>query len=402
MFSDCQSFSSMFNRSIKKSSISIRMVLRSLLSMSLMLLAGAFALPLDSAGQEAVMPAMEVASVTVAQENRDEWHTVSFDTAFSTVPVVVMGPPTYGGWDPSTILVRNVTTEGFEFQLREWEYLGGGHSEESLSYIALESGEHDLGGAKVISGRTTVSVGSEEDAVRIDFSVALDAAIVLAQSRVVGSEIACVARAIEVEDDGFSVMVQVEEDLVPATSVSAEVGWVALESGSADFGGMNMLVSRALVSSEWSEVEFTRTATDPMILATMQTVNEPDPASLRMKNLKETGVKLMVEEETSGDAETDHLAEEVGYVLFWEKRDPQLEVGEIEVESLSEGTWLRIDLEKQYEEPVVIVGPPTANSEEPVISSIRNVDSSGFEIRLHSWDYQKYRYHPSIHYVVRK
>lgn len=49
--------------------------------------------------------------------------------------------------------------------------------------------------------------------------------------------------------------------------------------------------------------------------------------------------------------------------------------------------WTRIDFDQPFIDPVIISGPPGNNETDPAITRIRNVTSSGFEIRLQEWEY---------------
>jgi hypothetical protein len=49
----------------------------------------------------------------------------------------------------------------------------------------------------------------------------------------------------------------------------------------------------------------------------MQTFRNSDSAGIRYSELTPTSVKLYIEEESSGDAETESEAEQVGYLALW-------------------------------------------------------------------------------------
>ena len=109
----------------------------------------------------------------------DDWHKVAFRQTY-TNPVVVMGPPSFGGADPVTIRVKNVTASGFEFQLDEWDYLDGSHGFETIGYLVMEAGDHTLDdGTRIQAGK----VGVTHDFVAVSFPSAFAAApVVLAQT----------------------------------------------------------------------------------------------------------------------------------------------------------------------------------------------------------------------------
>ena len=63
--------------------------------------------------------------------------------------------------------------------------------------------------------------------------------------------------------------------------------------------------------------------------------------------------------------------------------------------------WVRVPLTTPFANPVVIAGPPSFSNSEPCVIRLRNVDSTGFDIRLTEWNYQDGA-HPqeSVSYLV--
>ena len=60
-----------------------------------------------------------------------------------------------------------------------------------------------------------------------------------------------------------------------------------------------------------------------------------------------------------------------------------LETGEITVDD----QWQRITFTRSFIDPVVVATPMGLNDAEPAVIRIRNVDATGFDIRLQEWDY---------------
>lgn len=65
------------------------------------------------------------------------WATVSLTKKY-TKPVVIIGGLTHNNSEPVTVRVRNVTTDGFEVRLQEWNYTDGSHPLESVSWMVVE------------------------------------------------------------------------------------------------------------------------------------------------------------------------------------------------------------------------------------------------------------------------
>ena len=59
------------------------------------------------------------------------------------------------------------------------------------------------------------------------------------------------------------------------------------------------------------------------------------------------------------------------------------EIGELVLGS----DWVRVPFTNTFAKPALFVSPPTQNGSQPVLTRIRNLDSTGFEIRLQEWNY---------------
>ena len=75
----------------------------------------------------------------------------------------------------------------------------------------------------------------------------------------------------------------------------------------------------------------------------------------------------------------------------------KLELGEV----LINNEWLRVEYEQNFVDPVVVASPLSRNNADPAIVRIRNVDETGFEIRVQEWDYQNDDHgNESVSYLV--
>ena len=74
-----------------------------------------------------------------------------------------------------------------------------------------------------------------------------------------------------------------------------------------------------------------------------------------------------------------------------------LEFGDIRIDN----RWKRIQFNKRFVDPVVVAGPIGFNGGDPAVVRIRNVDTTGFEIRLQEWDYlDGYHLVETVSYLV--
>jgi len=66
-----------------------------------------------------------------------------------------------------------------------------------------------------------------------------------------------------------------------------------------------------------------------------------------------------------------------------EEAELNLEVGEIGVT----GDWSRVTFSNTFTNPIVIAGPASNNDAEPGVIRLRNIDTTGFDIKFAEWDY---------------
>jgi len=69
--------------------------------------------------------------IEMAQADAGDWTSVSLQNTYQN-PVVLMGPISYNGGDPSTVRVSNVISTSFDFQVDEWDYKDGAHTTEQI------------------------------------------------------------------------------------------------------------------------------------------------------------------------------------------------------------------------------------------------------------------------------
>ncbi|WP_424969770.1 Ig-like domain-containing protein [Dinoroseobacter sp. S76] len=254
-------------------------------------------------------PIGQSGTVSVAQTGSDQWHTVTFDTAIANA-VVVMGPLSSNDDAAATTRVRNVTETGFEFQIDEWNYLDGAHGLESVSWLAVSAGSHTLAsGQTLVAGTQSVGTSFTD----VSFGQGLGEAVVLAEVTSVNEADAVTTRIRNVDANGFEVQIEEEEAL--GAHGAETVSWIALETGTAP--GLDVVRTGDQVTHRLDSFQFsTGFGAAPVLLADMQSVDGGDTSTLRLDALDAEGVTLYVDEEQSGDTETNHTSETAGFVAL--------------------------------------------------------------------------------------
>lgn len=329
----------------------------------------------------------------------DEWKTVTLNQTY-TDPVVVVGPAAFGGADPSTLRVRHVTSDSFQLRIDEWDYLGGGHVNETVSYVVAESGRHVLDDGTILeAGSTMLDTGFAT----VNYTSSFSADPVVLSSVVTERDDAAVTiRQRNVGTASFEARLQ-EEEAADQQHDFEQVDWIAIEQGI----GSTLEADTLNVNSSWQTLTFGQSfASPPVLLASMQTQSGGDPAALRYRQLNSASAQLFVEEETSADSETGHGNEQVGYLAL-----PVGNLSSLQASGLSQigetGTvtanhnWTTVNLSQTYLDPVVIVSPVGFAGNEPSTVRVRNVTGSSFEVQVDEWDYLN-GWHPleTLSYLV--
>ncbi|MDF1824049.1 MAG: DUF1800 family protein [Verrucomicrobiales bacterium] len=336
-------------------------------------------------------PVSEFGTLTKNQSNSAQWHNVAFDETYATPPVVVMGPLTTAGGNPSTVRVRNVTTSGFEWQIDEYDYLDGSHTAETVSYFVLEEGVHDIGGLIFEAGRTNVSSGFKTVSLAGSHVVA---PVVLSQVETAVNMLdatdtkALITRARNVSTTSFQVQLQ-DEELATTAILNESVGYIAATPGQGYLNGrpFEILLTGDVVTGGNTTVNFGGLLRNPGILGNQQTRDGGDVARLRYRSATDTSAVIWLEEELSKDDEIGHTSENVGLMIVGDaygEADSKLQLLTINMSD----DWETVDLSQTYSNPVVVLGPPSMNGGDKSTVRVRNVTATSFEAQVDEWDYR--------------
>ncbi len=124
----------------------------------------------------------------------------------------------------------------------------------------------------------------------------------------------------------------------------------------------------------------------PNVLTSLSSFNGSDPAAARVTNVTDAGFDVFTQEETSADAEVAHIAESVdllaiegdGLLSAHMTRPVVAEFGQTTLSSSSS----TINLQHNFENPVVFALPASANGSDPVTVRITDIQSGQFTARL--------------------
>ncbi|HIL29699.1 MAG TPA: type I secretion C-terminal target domain-containing protein [Micavibrio sp.] len=256
---------------------------------------------------------MEAGRLSVSQANATEWHSVSFSGIITDAVIKMFAEDVTG--DPFTLRVRNVTDNGFEFQLDEYDYQDGSTGLESLSWMAVSSGDHVLAnGLSIQAGYTSAT---NESSTSVSFLSSIINPVVFSQVSSDNELSAVVTRNSNVTAGGFTVQMQ-EEEANSSSHATEDIGWIAIESGGSVGSGILAGTTGDNVTHSTSTINFGGTfAAAPIFLADMQTLDGGDTAvTAGATSVTTTQAQVYIDEEESNDTETNHTNENVGYIVL--------------------------------------------------------------------------------------
>ncbi len=238
-----------------------------------------------------------------------------------TNPMVFAMPLSYNGGDPAIARITDIQSDSFSVYLQEPEYENGTHTFESFSYLVLEAGSWEL------ADGTNLEVGTiDTDGVTTSKWDSIDFASNFEQTPVILSQVQTDndsefvrTRQKAASIDGFKLTVEEEEALKSSVHGTETIGWLAIESGSGSWDGLDYQAGHTgtEIDHSWNTIGFGQTfSSAPNFLASLASFNEGDSAGLRYRNLGASEVQIRVEEDRSLDNEIGHIPEMVDFLAI--------------------------------------------------------------------------------------
>ena len=244
--------------------------------------------------------------------------TIKFDRTY-TNPVVFALPVSYNGGDPAIARITNIQNNSFSVYLQEPDYKDGRHTKESLSYIVLEAGSWQLADGTILevgtidTNSTTTSAWSN-----IDFNSEFETTpAIFSQVQTNNGKSFVRTRQKFSSRDGFELAMEEEEALKFSGHATETVGWLAIDSGSGSWSGLDYQAGSTgrNINHTWDKVDFGQTFDrSPNLFASLASFHGGDSAGLRYRSLGASGVQLKVEEDRSLDSEIGHTLETANFL----------------------------------------------------------------------------------------
>jgi subtilisin len=251
----------------------------------------------------------------------ENWTTVSLEGSY-TDPVVVTSVETYNDADPVHARVRNATSESFEVKLEEWEYQDGTHSNETVSYVVLQSGQYSTNaGMDVLAGKVSADGSSWTT---VNFSPDWNAQS-HAYSQVMSDNdsTATSARITRTAGDSFDVSCQVEEGERPDASLwqnnhgNETIGFIVTQPQAGDSGGEGESIASSILTDDWKTNSLQASYSEtPVMIHRMQSFFGQNTSNIRSKSPSSSAFEIMIQEEQSYSEEVRHVREYIATLAF--------------------------------------------------------------------------------------
>ena len=256
----------------------------------------------------------------------NNWKSVAFVETL-TDPVVVAKPLSFSDSDPAVVRIRNVSAQGFEIRVQEWDYLDGEHPQEQVAYLAIDRGDYTLqDGTRVEAGLFATASDGPLAFVDAPYSQAFNVTpVVIASVTSFNDETAVASRLKDIDTNGFRFAMQEEADMDQVHG-SEEISYIAWEPSSGALSNIQYEVGRTenAVTMDVFTITFANAFSQaPFVTADMQTAEGPDPAALRIHDVSTDSFQVNVEEELSDDDDRIHTTESVGYIAVFITPPPE-------------------------------------------------------------------------------
>jgi hypothetical protein len=246
------------------------------------------------------------------------WTHVRFNNSYAD-PIVIAKSFSWNGADPGVIRIRNVNNRGFDIRMQEWTYLDDIHLTETVNYLVMERGNHQLAdGTRIVANRFDTDNTNSFRRISFNRNFRETPVVISSVGSYNGAE-TVTGRMRRITIQGFDFMMQ-EEQAKPLHHTRETINYIAWEPSTGRIQNLDFDVytTRNVVTDRFHRIHFGRSFNhNPFFLSDMQTTNGLDTANVRWRNSRANSVEVQIDEEQSLDNETSHTSpEKVGYIAL--------------------------------------------------------------------------------------
>lgn len=323
--------------------------------------------------------------------NVADFGSVSFARSLTAVPVVMTSITSFNEGDAVAGRIRNISTSGFEYKLQEQEDNAPGHAVETVSYIAWEPSLGTLDGVGFEVARTGDVVSHLDQSISFNGGYASEP-LFIADMQTFNDADTANLRWRDKSAQGISVRVDEERSQDDEVVHAAEdAGYLVLVAP----GQPNALLDTdgdGLLDADETSIY----NTDP------QAADSDGDGLMDGEEVNYWGVDWaadydgdglinLLDADSDGDGHDDGVEQANGTDPA-DPDDPEpvtkatsdiIAIGEVDVTH----EWQQVVLSRTFVDPLVVAKPASLNDTAPAVVRVRNVNPTGFEVRIQEWDY---------------
>ncbi len=178
--------------------------------------------------------------------------------------------------------------------------------------------------------------------------------------------------------DTYTVSLQVTDDQGATASITKTIECQPAVTNK----NFNIEIGTVSIDQEWVRVPFKNTFTEPIVVASPPTVNETQPALVRIRNIDTEGFEIRIQEWDYLDG--SHAPETVSYLVL-EKGIYTLDNGiKVEAGSFTGSTsFKQVTLKQTYNDiPVILTQVMTDNGTDAITNRVQNIDKLSFSHKI--------------------
>ncbi|MEC3862104.1 hypothetical protein VK792_12490 [Mesobacterium sp. TK19101] len=328
---------------------------------------------------------LETGTVTLTSNGQQ----IALKRAFEN-PVALAFVMSENGVQPVNVRITDVASDTLTMFLQEPNNEDGIHGAEDVAYVVIEAGNWVLpDGTLVEAGLFNSNQLSSSGFEDVAFTTAFDAPpVVLSQVQSYNGVDFVVTHQNRTSANSFSVAMEEEEAGNSGYHTTESIGWFAIEAGSGSIGGFDWIAGNANgVTHADHTIALPGTFSGPVdYVAGLTSKNGNDSAWARGSSTTPGSITLSVEEDTSSDAETSHVApEQIDYFAFEGSNVVEalplshvMETGSVSLAHSSS----TVTLQRSYENPVAMAFVMSENGAAPVTARITQVAGNQLTIFL--------------------
>ncbi len=311
-----------------------------------------------------------------------DFQSVSFDSSFQHVPVLVASVISENKTEAVTGRIRNIDPYGFDFCLQEQETTIYDHCDETIAYIAWEPSSGSLNALSFEVETTGNIINSQFKYIPYKQDHLIIPSLIADMQTTNGGDTANL-RWQNKDIDGFCVQVGEEASLDGEVGhVNENIGYILLS----EFNENNDSDGDGLLDIEEIDIYFTNPNTKDSDNDGIDDGKELNLWGVDWsEDIDSDGLSNIMDPDSDGDGFMDGYEILRGFDPGDAASVPNflIEIGE----AIINHNWQRVSFTTTFYDPVVVANPLSLNGADPATVRIRNLDSTGFEIRLQEWEY---------------